>query len=152
MSGIKQQATSRRSPVLWDQAQLFTMLTRDLIQAYMHHMGIELDEFYALPEYDRFVIGAYACGFVCRDYAPMDGELFEQMKSRPQEHLATCSFNRLRHWTHTLLRSERWNYGYSSPVMEALDSGSLELLIQRLETDNHLIEPEIIEDTAGKAP
>jgi hypothetical protein len=147
---IEQKAASRRAPVLWDQARLFAMLTRDLIQVYERYRGIQLEDFFQLPEYQKFVVGAYACGFVCRDYSQMDGESFELMKTRPREHLGDCSFRVLRHWVHTLLRAERWADGYSSHVKEAIDSGALEVIAMRLESDHSLMEPEVIEELADE--
>ncbi len=143
---IAQKAASRRAQVLSDQAQLFALLTRDLIRTYERRRGIGLEEFFELPEYRKFVVSAYACGFVCGDYSMMDGGLFEQMKSRPREHLGACQFGGLRHWVHMLLRAERWADGYSSHVREALDSGALEVVATRLESDSSLLEPIVVEE------
>lgn len=142
---IAHKAASRRAPVLSDQAQLFALLTRDLIQAYKERPDIGLDEFFELPEYRRFVLSSYACGFVCRDYSQMESGLFEQMKYRPREHLGDCQFRVLRHWLHMLLRAERWADGWSSHVRDALYSGALEVVATRLESDPTLREPEVVE-------
>ncbi|WP_443699799.1 hypothetical protein [Pseudomonas sp.] len=147
---ITQKAPSRRTPVLSDQVQLFALLTRDLIRANEQSEGMGLEKFFELPEYQKFVLAAYACGFVCRDYSPMDGGLFEQMKNRPQEHLGACQLRVLRHWLHMLLRAERWAGNWSSHIQEALDSGALEVVVDRLERDQTLLEPEVIEEDAGR--
>lgn len=140
---IHDKPASKRTPVRAEQAQLFAMLTRDLIQATQRQRGMELETFIALPEYQRFIVGAYACGFVCGDYALMDGGLFENAKARPREVLGSCSFRVLRHFMHMLLRAERWNHGFGSHVQEALDNGVLDVVASRLESDASLRKPEL---------
>jgi len=131
---IENKVASRRSPVRSDQAQLFAILTRDLIQANERYASMSLDAFFQLGEYRKFVLSAYACGFVCDDYSSeMKGAGFEAMKQRPQEHLGSCSFSVLRHWVHVLLRAERWAQGWSSHVREAIESGALAIVAGRLE-------------------
>lgn len=147
---IAQKAASRRTPMLSDQAQLFAMITRDLIQAHERCGGIPLEIFFQMPEYERFTVAAYACGFVCRDFPMMDGGLFEQMKYRPCEHLSNCQFQVLRQWVHMLLRAERSADGWSSPVRDALDSGALELVATRLESDQNLREPIAVKKCDGE--
>ncbi len=137
---IQQRQASRRTPVLDDQVQLFVMLTRELIAAYERQPDLNLDGFGELPEYQRFLLGSYACGFVCRDYEPMEGGSFERLKTWPREYLADCPLNVLRHWVHTLLRAERWADGWSSPIREAIDSGALQLVAERLTSDQALRE------------
>jgi hypothetical protein len=137
---IQQKQASRRTPLLDDQVQLFVLLTRELTAAYERQPDINLDGFGELPEYQRFLLGAYACGFVCRDFSPMEGGRFEMMRSRPMEHLADCTLNVLRHWVHTLLRAERWAEGWSSPIREAINGGALQLVAERLTSDQALRE------------
>lgn len=146
MAGIIDRPFSRRSAVHACQAELFVLLARELIEAYMRRQNTSLADWFELPEYQRFVIGAYAAGFVCTDLAPMDD--FEEMGSRPREHLSSAGFNRLRHWIHTLLRAERWADGYSSPIRDAIASGALEIVADRLESDESLTHQDVITDEA----
>lgn len=141
---IEMKAISRRAPVISDQANLFAKLTRNLIAAYGRHPRMGLDDLYELSEYDTFCLGAYACGFVCRDFALMNGQTFEKMKGEPRLHLSDCSFRTLRHWIHMLLRAERWNHPYASVVGEAIETGALALVAERLENDQSLREPEAV--------
>lgn len=139
---IETKAISRRAPVISEQAELFGRLAEALVAAY--DRTLELDDLYRMPEYENFCLGAYACGFVCRDFSLMDGQTFEKMKAEPRMHLSECSFRSLRHWTHMLLRSERWNHPYGSPVEEAIKSGALALIAERLRNDQALREPEVV--------
>ena len=52
--------------------------------------------------------------------------------------LADVDLSRLRHYVHVLLRSERWADGWGSPVLDAVLSGALGLVAQRLEKDGRL--------------
>lgn len=136
MAGIIDRPFSRRSAVHKCQVDLFVLLARELIAAYTRRPNASLDDWLDLPEHRRFVIGAYAAGFVCTDLAPMDD--FEEMGARPREHLSSAGFNKLRHYLHTLLRAERWADGYSSPIREAIVSGALEIVSERLANDGSL--------------
>lgn len=146
MAGIIDRAFSRRSAVHSCQAELFALLARELIEAYTRKPNASLTDWLDLPEHRRFVLGAYAAGFVCTDLAPMSD--FEEICSRPREHLGVAGFNRLRHWIHTLLRAERWADGYSSPIREAIVSGALEIVVYRLENDMSLKRQEELVDEA----
>lgn len=144
MAGIIDQPFSRRSAVHACQAALFALLARELIEAYTRRPNTDLADWLELPEHRRFVLGSYAAGFVCTDLAPMDS--FEEISSRPREHLSCACFNKLRHWVHTLLRAERWADGYSSPIREAIVSGALEIVVDRLESDESLKQQAMISD------
>lgn len=143
-NGIVDAPFSRRAAVHACQAELFVLLARELIEAYTRRPNANIDDWLDLPEHRRFVIGAYAAGFVCTDLAPMND--FEEMGSRPREHLSGASFSKLRHYVHTLLRAERWADGYSSPIREAIVSGALELVADRLANDDSLKQQEVISD------
>lgn len=136
MAGIIDRPFSRRSAVHECQVELLVLLARELIEAYTRRPQTSLADWFDLPECRRFIVGAYAAGFVCGDLGPM--KEFEEMNSHPREHLGDAGFNRLRHWIHTLLRAERWADGYSSPVREAIASGALEIVVDRLENDESL--------------
>ena len=84
-----------------------------------------------------------ACGFVCRDFAENPG--IEAAMADPRKKLASVSFVRLRAFVHTLLRAERWADGYSSFIRDGLSNGALEIVASRLESDESLRAPEIIE-------
>lgn len=143
-NGIVDAPFSRRSAVHECQVQLLVLLARELIEAYTRRPNASLTDWLDLPEHRRFVLGAYAAGFVCTDLAPMND--FEEICSRPREHLGSAGFNRLRHWIHTLLRAERWADGYSSPIRETIVSGALEIVVGRLESDDSLKHQAMISD------
>lgn len=137
--------TSRRSPVHKGQAEFLAILARDLIDEYRLETEMQSEEmgssdFFALPSYRRFTLGATACGFVCRDLPP-DFPIAE-MLDRPADRLASLTFPMLRHYVHTLLRAEVWGAPWSSPIRQALEAGALEILHDRLLNDSSLyLEP-----------
>lgn len=94
--------------------------------------------FTELPEYELFTAGTYACGFVCSDLTP-DVDL-DTVKCRPREVLSSMTLPQLRHYVHTLMRSERAGYGYGSVIYEALRAGVIEALCERLERGSDLYE------------
>ena len=141
MAGIIDRPFSRRSAVHECQVELFVLLAKELIEAQTRRPQTSLADWFELPEYRRFIVGAYAAGFVCTDLAPMDD--FEEMNTRPREHLFGIGFNKLRHWVHTLLRAERWADGYSSPIREAIAGGVLGIVVGRLESDRSLREEDV---------
>lgn len=135
---IREQLLSWRSPVTETQAQLLAQLARELVAAYERQPDASLPEWFALHEYARFVMGAEACGFTCRDLSP--DEDFDAMATWPRDHLATCGLAKLRRFTHTLLREERWADGYASPIRETVANGALQLVAERLTSDQALRE------------
>ncbi len=139
---IDERPASWRSTVNAEQASLFVMLARELIQTYTKCSNISLSQWFELPEYNRFLVGAYACGFVCRDFAPMSN--FEDYNSWPRKYLSDCPFKTLRHWLHSLIRSERWAFPYSSPIQEAIRNEILQIVLDRLERDDSLRKPMIV--------
>lgn len=143
-NGIVDAPFSRRAAVHACQAELFVLLARELIETYTRRPNATVADWFELPEYRRFIVGTYAAGFVCTDFAPMSD--FEEMSSRPREHLNCAGFNRLRHWIHTLLRAERWADSFSSPIREAIASGALEIVAGRLERDDSLKHQAMISD------
>lgn len=146
MAGIIDRPFSRRSAVHECQVELLVLLAWELIEAYTRRPQTSLADWFDLAEYRRFIVGAYATGFVCTDLEPMTN--FEEINSHPREHLGNARFNRLRHWIHTLLRAERWAGGFSSPIREAIVSGALEMVAGRLESDDSLKHREVISDEA----
>ena len=136
MAGIIDRPFSRRAAVHECQVELLVLLARELIELCTQRPQTSLAAWFKLPEYRRFSIGAYAAGVVCGDLGPMNE--FAEMSSHRRESLSGAEFNRLRHWMHTLLRAERWADGYSSPIREAIVSGILRIVVDRLESDQSL--------------
>lgn len=138
--GILEELPSRRTPVRQYQADLLAMLIDELAESWRQRERMTLDDFTALPEYERLVAGMYACGVVCRDLEP----LTEEWDSR---RLQSAAWPAVRHWLHTLARSERWNYGWSSPIMRAIESGTLQLVARRLRAREFVLS--VIDQTAS---
>lgn len=107
-------APSKRSIITEDQAALFALMIQEYEANLMHEFELrdisELDlELYdislGLPSYKRMLLAGYACGFVCRD---LDASFC--LYGRPEDlkgTLQSCNLARLRHYLHTLIRSER---------------------------------------------
>jgi hypothetical protein len=133
---------SRRHAVREEQATHMARLIR-LLEAAARRARIGPDDherFYHLPEYELCVQGAYALGFVCRDIAP-DGVHLDLIAIRP-ELLADLPLSGLRRYLHVLMRAERWNLPYASPVLAALEAGALQRVAQRLESNVRLRLPQ----------
>ena len=142
MSGIVDKAPHSRSPVYQYQVDMLVLLIRELLEVYERRHEIELMEWFKLPEYRRFLLGAYACSFVCNNLEPMKD--FENYQNSPQEYVQNAGWPKFRHYVHTLLRAERWADGYSSPILDSANSGALAIVADRLERDQSLREPEIL--------
>ncbi|MEX3690359.1 hypothetical protein AB3X91_17425 [Paraburkholderia sp. BR14263] len=145
---IRRKPASKRAAVNEFQARMLALLIDTLERAALQHFGAQgherlsvekHGEFTALPEYRLFVEGSYAGGFVCTDFAP-GGPTIER-GVRVEDAVGSWSFFELRHYVHTLLRSERWADGYSSPILEALIQGVLQAISRRLANDDTLYEP-----------
>lgn len=136
MPGIRSTFASRRMPVRMDQAEMMVLLAHELIRARQARPRASMEDFTGSPEYHRFFIGVHACNFVCSDLAPMQQKLGER-------ELDTAPFSVVRHWVHHLLRSERWNHGFSSPIMDAVDDGCLAIVARRLGS-GEFAEPEAV--------
>jgi len=146
---IKQKLPSKRTSVYESQARFFARCIRRLEEAYRRHFDKpynpdvgDSDRFWALPEYEVFHDAAYACGFVCTDFASTYS--IDQANESRGETLSREPFKELRHYVHTLLRAERSNRmdGCFSPVFSAIQSGALGVVARRLESDRSLYEPE----------
>lgn len=140
-------AFSRRAAINEFQAQHLCALYRLLVQRTLDYFEVETradfpeqgwEDFIQLPEYGLFTSGVYACGFVCSDFSPTID--LEAISARPTEMLTDMTFPQMRHYMHTLMRSERAGYGYGSVLYEALRVGALEILCERLERDPNLYE------------
>lgn len=144
---IVRRAASKRSAIHESQAQHLCGLIRFMVQETLAHFEVESvgdlaedgwDAFTELPEYELFTLGAYACGFVCSDLRP-DADL-NAMARRPGEALRGMSLPQIRHYVHTLLRSERGTFGYGSFIYDALRAGALDALCERLQSGSDLYE------------
>jgi hypothetical protein len=144
---VVRRAPSKRSVVNEFQARHFAELCRLLVKRTLEHFEMESleglpdegwESFTEMPEYGLFTTGVYACGFVCADLKP-DADL-DAVKQRPIEAIQGADLPRLRHYVHTLMRSERASYGYGSVIYEALRAGILEQLSERMDRGADLYE------------
>ncbi len=144
---IVRRAPSQRSAINESQAQHLCSLIRFMVQEALAHFEVESvadlaeedwDAFTELPGYELFTLGAYACGFVCSELRP-DADL-NAVASRPGEALRSMALPQIRHYVHTLLRSERAGYGYGSVIYDALRAGALDALCERLQYGSDLYE------------
>jgi hypothetical protein len=122
---------TKGSQVTENQVELFCRLCDDLIDAYSRNS----ERIRYSPEYERFVLGAYACGFVCSDFNS-NGSVLGQAER--DDWVERAPFITLRRYVHTLLRSERhsdigedWGGGN---VYHALRSGVLQRVSARLKS------------------
>ena len=120
---------TKRSKLSEDQVSLFCRLSDDLIRAF-HNDSSKLRY---KPEYERFVQGAYACGFVCSDIVPVGSVLKHAEKDGWVEKAPLVT---VRRYVHTLIRSERhadmgedWGGGN---IYSAIRSGVLQRIVSRL--------------------
>jgi hypothetical protein len=142
METISPHLFSRRHAVREEQARHMARLIRHL-EAAVRRTQIgpsDHERIYGLQEYELCVEGAYALGFVCRDIRP-EGVHLDLIAERP-ELLADLPLSGLRRYLHVLMRAERWNHPYASPVLAALEAGVLQLVARRLESDARLRESE----------
>jgi len=114
------------------------LIDEDRIEAELADGPLDLEEFFKLPAYWRFIKGADACGFVCNDLAP---DAFDIHQPRVTQTLMTASFKEIRGYTHVLLRAERWADGMASPIREALASNALAVVGRRIVEDHDLYAP-----------
>ncbi len=144
---IVRRVANKRSYINESQAQHLCSLIRFMVQAVMNQSEVnsvadlpELgwEDFTKLPAYELFVLGAYACGFVCSDLRP-DADL-NAVARRSGEALHDMSLPQIRHYVHTLLRSERAGYGYGSVIYDALRARALDALCERLQSGSDLYE------------
>jgi hypothetical protein len=122
---------SINSQVSDDQVRLFASLCDDLVQAWGQRSHTVFRD---LPEYDRLIIGAYACGFVCRDIPPRADD-FEPYVQAPHR-LAEADFTIIRRFVHFMMRCERHtdcgdDLG-GGAIYEAIQSGCLPIISRRL--------------------
>lgn len=140
--GIINKPASKRSSINHYQLNLMRLLINELTREYQRR-GARLSdsEFRALPEYQRFTLGAYATGFVCRDFAIHPQ--YEQIMRSPRVFIGDCTFQELRWFLHTLLRAEHWSDGYHCPIRQAIDNQALALVTARLASPETFSKPDI---------
>lgn len=144
---IKRRLPSKRSAINEFQATHFCDLCTLLIQRTLEYNGIRdieklptegWEKFIELQEYNIFTTGVYACGFVCAD---MNSDVDLNMIQRsPADAIRRFNLLQLRHYVHTLMRSERASFGYGSVLYDALRAGVLDELVNRIARDTDLYE------------
>lgn len=129
---IVSKAPTKRSRLTEYQVSLFCRLSDDLIRAF-HNDSSKLRY---KPEYERFIQGAYACGFVCTDFVPI-GSVLEQAEK--DDWVENAPFISVRRYVHTLIRSERhadmgedWGGGN---IYSAIRNGVLQRIVSRLASE-----------------
>lgn len=145
---IKSGILSKRSPVYEAQAHFLAKTIRKLERAYgrkfssSRELSLEdFNEFQGSEEYQDFIEATLICGFVCDDYLnpfPLDNAHL-----MPREILPSLTFNKIRHYIHTIQRSDKWNSQYNTALYDAIRSGALSIVADRLESDMTLYEGSI---------
>jgi hypothetical protein len=127
---ISTKLVSRRSRVTQAQAKLFAAAIRHLEDAFSIEFSEAYDpdsgdteRFWALPQYQFFHDTAYACGFVCTDFTSTYP--LEKANAVVSETVGREPFTRLRLY-----------------VADALASGALQKVADRLESDRSLYDDE----------
>ena len=118
-----------RDPITDPQVILFCRLVDDLVKAW--DSGSALSP--SMPEYERLLLGANACGFVCCDLAA-DGSVLAFAETASW--VAKAKFKDLRLYVHSLIRAERRFQKNpntkASPLQTALTTGALVRVCGRL--------------------
>lgn len=143
---------SKQVPVYEVQAKFLAGLIRTMERATVSSFGVHRAsdltwEFgqtpapWDLPEVMAFIHGAMACGFVCTDYGLYDWVDLARIQAAPEETVRAMDSEDIRKYIHTLQRGEKWSECTSSPILQALASGALQHVADRLETDESLYLP-----------
>lgn len=138
---IDRRPFSKRHRLKEYQVTLFLRLTCDLLEV---RRRSPLGQLSSMPEYDRFVEGAYGCGFVTGDFTAdgklTAGESYEYITSHPQE-VQFLGLQTVRHVVHILVRAERSNIEMvdeaEGSINHALSTGLLAAISARLEVLLH---------------
>lgn len=119
---------------VWEpQAQLLARLICELQAAQLASPDTSLPD---LPEYMRFIMGAYACGFVCTGIEIPDAAACYKFLERDPGAVGQAPFSIQRRAVHFIIRAERWNDedGTGGGVIEAaLRNGVLPALANALD-------------------
>lgn len=125
-------APKYRDPVTDSQIMLFCRLVDDLAQT--SNSGSPPSP--QSPEYERFMLGADACGFVCCDLTA-DPDLL--VRAEKAGWVEKAKFKDLRHYLHSLIRAERQAQKHPSDKVTslhtALRNGVLARVCSRLRTE-----------------
>lgn len=92
-----------------------------------------------LPPYDLFIAVSHASGFVCDDFELTD-PLFQALAPDAEPAVmralvAAATLPHMRQWVNYLVRTEQAVEGQSSPVVDALRTGRLMAVAERLGRD-----------------
>ena len=98
---IRPDSWRKRSSIMESQVELFCLLIDDLEESFSHRSNGPISEH---PAYQRFLLGAYALGFVCEDLSH-DGRYLSRAKR--EGWTESRSFLELRRYIHNLIRAER---------------------------------------------
>ena len=85
-----------------------------------------------IPEIMQFIDRSSELGFVLSDYEQTDIFDLNEINRDPQGTVGQMGISDLRWFIHTVQRSDKWADGYSSPILESLASGALQLAGTRL--------------------
>ena len=122
-------APKYRDPVTDSQIMLFCRLVDDLAQTSNSRTPPSPQS----SEYERFMLGADACGFVCCDLTA-DPELL--VRAEKAGWVEKAKFKDLRHYLHSLIRAERQFQKHPNekvtPLHTALRNGVLARVCGRL--------------------
>jgi hypothetical protein len=145
---IKTKTISKRCPVYAYQARFLAKTIRRLEGVFVRQLGetseLTLEEFrkfQRLEEYQSFMEAALVCGFVCDDFKQFFP--LEHAHSRPNDVLLSLPFQKLRHYVHTLQRTEKWCSEYSTALYESLKIGALSIVARRLDSDPSIYESNV---------
>lgn len=121
-----------RDPITDAQIVLFCQLVDELAEA----TGTGVAPSPTTPEYQRLMLGADACGFVCSDLTA-DPELL--VRAEKAGWVEKAKFKELRHYLHSLIRAERQFQKQPTekvtPLHTALRNGVLARVCSRLRTE-----------------
>lgn len=125
-------APKHRAPITDDQVELFCRLIDDLARL----APSDAPPGSTSPEYERFMLGAYACGFVCSD---LSADIDILRKAERAGWIERAKFKDIRLYLHTLTRAEKQSQKLASdhtrPVADALRSGVLVRVASRLRSE-----------------
>ena len=122
-------APTWRDPITDPQVILFCRLVDDLVKAWDSGSAPSP----SMPEYERLLLGANACGFVCCD---LTADASVLASAETPSWVAKAKFKDLRLYVHSLIRAERRFQKSSntkiSPLHTALTTGALVRVCSRL--------------------
>lgn len=130
---------SKRTPISEDQAVLMALLMQDLLEAFGADPCMDNQQLHSLPAYQRFILGARACGFVCREESVMCN--FNETLEQAVTFSKNANTQEIRLFLHSLLICESWTDGLASPVRLCIKTGAMEVLAKRLKSDDLLRMP-----------